>query len=38
MIRDGAATAFNRLSAAVELAMAAAVGAPWLVWLMGGSP
>jgi len=36
MLRDdGAQTRFNRLSAAVEVAMAALIGAPWLVWMLG---
>lgn len=33
--RDGADTKFNRLSASVEVAMALAIGLPWLVWLLG---
>lgn len=32
--RDGADTKFNRLSVAVETAMAAAIGAPWAVWIL----
>lgn len=32
--RDGADTKFNRLSVGVEFAMAAAIGAPWAVWLL----
>lgn len=32
MWRDGANTAFNRVSVLVELAVAAALAAPWAVW------
>ncbi len=32
----GANTAFNRLSVAVETAVALAIGAPWALWLAGG--
>jgi len=32
--RDGADTKFNRLSAGVEAAMALAIGAPWIVWIL----
>jgi hypothetical protein len=32
MWRDGANTPFNRISVVVELAVAAALGAPWAVW------
>lgn len=32
--RDGADTKFNRLSVVVETAMAAAIGAPWAVWIL----
>ena len=32
--RDGADTKFNRLSIGVEIAMAFAIGMPWLVWLL----
>lgn len=32
--RDGADTKFNRLSAGVEVAMAAAIGSPWVVWIL----
>lgn len=32
--RDGADTKFNRLSAGVEGALALAIAAPWLVWMM----
>jgi hypothetical protein len=32
--RDGADTPFNRLSAGIELAIALAIGAPWLVWAL----
>jgi hypothetical protein len=35
MWRDGADTKFNRMSAGVEIAMAFAVGMPWLVWFLG---
>jgi hypothetical protein len=35
MWRDGADTKFNRLSAGVEIAMAAAIGLPWAVWILG---
>ena len=31
----GANTAFNRLSAAVEIAAALATGAPWALWFLG---
>ncbi len=34
MWRDGADTKFNRLNAGVEIAMAFAVGMPWLVWFL----
>lgn len=34
MWRDGADTRFNRLSAGVEVAMAFAIGMPWLVWFL----
>jgi len=34
MWRDGADTKFNRMSAGVEIAMAFAVGMPWLVWFL----
>ncbi|MEQ1618659.1 MAG: hypothetical protein ABL883_09990 [Terricaulis sp.] len=37
ILRDpGANTAFNRLSVAVEAAIALAIGAPWALWLLGG--
>jgi hypothetical protein len=32
--RDGADTSFNRMSAGVEIAMAFAIGMPWLVWFL----
>lgn len=32
--RDGADTPFNRLSVGVETAMAAAIGSPWVVWVL----
>jgi hypothetical protein len=36
IMRDpGADTAFNRLAAGVAVAMAAAIGAPWALWLGG---
>lgn len=34
MWRDGADTKFNRLSIGVEVAMAFAIGMPWLVWFL----
>jgi hypothetical protein len=34
MWRDGADTKFNRMSAGVEIAMAFAIGMPWLVWFL----
>jgi hypothetical protein len=34
MWRDGTDTKFNRMSAGVEVAMAFAIGMPWLVWLL----
>lgn len=34
MWRDGADTSFNRMSAGVEIAMAFAIGMPWLVWFL----
>lgn len=33
--RDGADTSFNRMSAAVEVGVAFAIGAPWALWLLG---
>lgn len=37
LLRDrGADTRFNRISIAVELAAAAAIGAPWAVWIFAG--
>ena len=32
--RDGADTKFNRLSLGIELLAAAAIGAPWIVWVL----
>jgi hypothetical protein len=32
--RDGADTKFNRISLAVEALTAAAIGAPWIVWVL----
>lgn len=37
MLRDGTRTRFNELSAVFELAVAAAIGAPWFVWLAGAA-
>lgn len=34
MWRDGADTAFNRLSVGVETAMALAIAMPWFVWFL----
>lgn len=34
--RDKTDTKFNRQSAGVELAMALAIGMPWLFWFLGG--
>lgn len=34
MLLDGADTKFNRLSVCVELALALAIAAPWLAWLL----
>jgi hypothetical protein len=36
MWRDKTDTKFNRLSVCVEIAMALAIGLPWLVWFSGG--
>jgi hypothetical protein len=36
MWRDKTDTKFNRLSVCVEIAMALAIGLPWLVWFVGG--
>jgi hypothetical protein len=36
MWRDKTDTKFNRLSVCVEIAMALAIGLPWLVWFFGG--
>lgn len=33
MLRDGARTRFNLVAACVELGMALAIGAPWVVWV-----
>ncbi len=33
MLLDGADTRFNRMSAAVEAALALAIAAPWLTWI-----
>lgn len=33
--RDGADTPFNRLSTAIEAAVALAIGMPWLFWALG---
>lgn len=38
ILRDGADTRFNRISTAVELAVATAIGAPWLVWMVVLAP
>lgn len=38
MLRDNTATSFNRLSAFLEAALAIAIGAPWVLWLVGGAP
>lgn len=39
ILRDpGCNTPFNRLSAVVETAMAALIGAPWALWLLGVEP
>lgn len=35
ILRDGADTKFNRISVVFELAMAAFLGAPWVVWYIG---
>jgi hypothetical protein len=36
LLRDeGVKTRFNRVSVVIELAMAALIGAPWLVWMLG---
>jgi hypothetical protein len=32
--RDGADTAFNRISAGVEALLATLIGAPWMLWLI----
>ncbi len=32
--RDGADTSFNRMSVGIEIAMAFAIGMPWLVWFL----
>jgi hypothetical protein len=37
MLRDGTRTRFNEMSAALEIALAAAIGAPWFVWLAGAN-
>ena len=37
MLLDGADTKFNRLSAAVEAAMALAIAAPWIGWYFARS-
>lgn len=34
--RDNADTPFNRLSAAIEAAIALAIAAPWIAWNFGG--
>lgn len=36
MWRDKTNTKFNRLSVGVEIAMAFAIGLPWIVWFAGG--
>ncbi|MGH6949717.1 MAG: hypothetical protein ACREH4_02505 [Vitreimonas sp.] len=33
--RDGVRTPFNLLSAFAEIALALAIGAPWIVWVLG---
>ncbi|HRP11720.1 MAG TPA: hypothetical protein PLK37_11840 [Terricaulis sp.] len=33
--RDGANTSFNRISIAVEAGLSLAIGAPWVLWLLG---
>lgn len=38
VLRDGADARSNRIRIAVELAVAAAIGAPWAVWLAILSP
>jgi hypothetical protein len=37
MLFDGADTRFNRLSAAVEAAMALAIAAPWIGWYLSSA-
>ena len=37
MWRDGSRTKFNELSTMIELAMGVAIGAPWIVWLLGAA-
>jgi hypothetical protein len=37
MLFDGANTKFNRLSAAVEAAMALAIAAPWIGWYLSSA-
>ncbi len=34
ILRDGADTKFNRISCGVEIAMALAIGMPWVVWAL----
>jgi hypothetical protein len=36
MLRDKSRTRFNDLSVAIEIALAAAIAAPWFVWIAGG--